>query len=100
MFLLFAIVTEDGKHIEITFNMEMKAPSNVVFRIITQQASYSNINLSLKEKDHTTYILALDSALNWDDSFELAYFSGKLESFDGGILNPTGFINVYNWTKK
>jgi hypothetical protein len=83
-----------------TFNKEMKIPSNVVFRIITQQASYSNINVSLKGKDHITYILALDSALNWDDSFNLAYLSGKIELFDGGILNPTGFINVNNWTKK
>lgn len=83
-----------------TFNKEMKAPSNVVFRIITQHASYSNINVSLKGKDHITYILAFDSVLNWADSFDLGYLSGKIESFDGGILNTTGFINVYNWTKK
>ena len=98
--LLSAIVMEDGKHIELTFNKEMKIPSNAVFGIITQQVSYSNINVSLKEKEHTTYILTLDSALNWDNSFNLSYLSGKIESFDGGILNPTGFINVYNWTKK
>jgi beta-glucosidase len=98
--LLSAIVTANGKNIEMTFNKEMKIQSNIVFRIKTKETSYSNNNVLLKEKDHTTYILKLNSALSRDDSCNLEYLSGKIESFDRGIFNPPGCINVYNWTQK
>ncbi|MHB1686214.1 MAG: glycoside hydrolase family 3 N-terminal domain-containing protein [Ignavibacteriaceae bacterium] len=97
--LMSAIVTDDAKHIELTFNKAMKDPSslNAKFILTKNQSPFAvNINASLKGNDSTTIILAIDSAYEQTDSVTVSYNSGNIESEDGGALQPFGSFDVYN----
>ena len=100
--LLSSIVTEDGKHIELTFNKAMKDPisSNVQFSLYKNNSPFTEFYMTfIKENDATTIILSLNTGFKKGDSVSIEYISGELESADGGKLAPFGPIDVYNWTR-
>ena len=99
---LTAIVTNDGKYIEITFNKKMKVPSekNNIFEISKNGILLNeNQSLLLKKNDSTTIVIEFDSIMFANkDTVTLSCISGNIESVDGGILNTFGPMNVYNWS--
>jgi beta-glucosidase len=100
---LSAIITSDAKHFELTFNKKMKNPSTeqAAFTLILNQAPLaSSTTVSLKENDSTTIIVTLDTTYyTRDDVGTISYNSGTLESIDGGLLQPFGPIDAYNWVR-
>jgi beta-glucosidase len=99
--LTSAIVTEDGKHIELTFNKAMESPfsKNFQFSIFKNNSSYTEIYLLYpKENDSTTIVISLNYGFKKGDSASVAYIGGDLESSDGGMLQPFGPIDIYNFT--
>ena len=100
---LSSIITPDGRHFELTFNKSMKGPSSSQQNfIITRGWGVLNTStkLSLKGGDSTTIIVEMDSAFYLrDDVGTISYASGRLESFDGGVLQPFNSMRAYNWVR-
>ncbi len=98
---LSGIVTQDGGHIEITFNKPMAAPliSSVVFSVQRNGTPYASvIHAALKSGDSTTILLSLDSAFVKNDPAAVAYNAGDLQAADGGLLAPFQGFELYNWS--
>ncbi len=97
--LLSGIITEDGKHIELTFNKSMKDPSlqspNLTIR--KNNSSVHAVSLALKTGDTTTLLLTLDSTFTNNDAGTIAYLSGNLQAKDGGQLQPFDTFRLTNW---
>ncbi len=99
---LSSIVTFDGAHVELTFNKPMKDPSSESsnFKIVRNgKAVPSSVTASLKVHDSTTIVLGLnDTYYSKKDTATVSYNSGTIESADGGLLQPFGSLEVYNWS--
>jgi hypothetical protein len=92
-------VTEDGRHIELTFNKPIKGStaSQATFSLTKNNAPLpATVTSSLRPGDGTTILVALDTAFARGDTVTVAYVSGSIESEDGGILAPFGPVEVYN----
>lgn len=97
---LSSIVTTDGSRFELTFNKAMKDPSAGQF-VFTRNGNpvTAEFSSSLKDGDSTTIVVALDKAyFSKNDSATISYNSGKIESADGGTLQPFSSFDVYNWS--
>jgi beta-glucosidase len=100
---LSSIITQDGRHFELTFNKPMLKPSSSqnIF-IITRGWGIltTSTKLSLKDGDSTTVIVEIDSAwYSRDDVGTISLTSGTLQSFDGGTLQSFPSIRAYNWVR-
>ncbi len=95
-----AIVGKDGSFVEATFNKPMVNPAErTADFVLTRDGLPFHVTMtqSLKPGDSTTIVLQLDSAYRRQQVVTLAYQSGTLGSADGGVLNPFGPRDVYNW---
>ncbi len=98
--LMSAIVTDDAKHIELTFNKAMKDPSTATmkFQIYKNDIPFDvNSAAALKSNDSTTIVLSIDSTFDSSDTVTISYTTGNIESADGGTLQPFSAFDVYNW---
>jgi len=100
---LSAIITSDAKHFELTFNKKMKDPSTeqaTLTLTLNQVPLASAATVLLKEHDSTTIIVTLDTTYyTRDDIGTISYNSGTLEAVDGGLLQPFGPMDAYNWVR-
>ncbi len=99
--LLSGIVTTDGKHVELSFNKDMKDPStaNGQFSFTVNNNNYTTgINASVSRIDNTTLVLELDNSFNPRDTITINYLSGNIQSEDNGTLQPFNSFKLYNWT--
>ena len=98
---LSAIITNDGKHYELTFNKRMKDPSSAqaTFTLSRNHLPLvAAITLSLKQNDSTTIIVGLDSIYYSSNDFgTISYSSGTITSYDAGSLQPFGPMDADNW---
>ena len=96
------IVTQDGRHIELTFNKAMSDPSSASasFSLLRNGLPFaSSVAQSLKPGDSTTILLQIDTLFLRDDTVAVTYTSGSIQALDGGVLAPFGPSEVYNWVR-
>jgi len=98
-----SIITNDGRHFELTFNKRMKDPSSspATFVITRNQIPLAvGTTASIKTGDTTTLVIELDtSSFSRTDLGAISYTVGNIQSADGGILQPFGPLDAYNWTR-
>jgi hypothetical protein len=99
---LSAIIANDGKHYELTFNKRMKDPSSVQASFVfakNKALIVPAVTLSLKQNDSTIIIVELDAAYySINDVGAISYRSGNIQSFDDASLQAFAFMDAVNWT--
>jgi beta-glucosidase len=100
---LSAIITSDGKHFELSFNKQMKETTSLsaTFSILRNGVPLvTSTRISMKPGDSTTIVVELDAVFyKRDDIGLISYTSGTLASYDHGILQPFGPMDVYSWVR-
>ncbi len=95
-----ALVTEDGMHVELSFNKSMvnSENTNAVFQLIkngTTQVGVSSFAVS--EVNENVIVLTLSERINKGDVATISYQSGNLKSADGGIVDFFSNFEIINY---
>ncbi len=85
-----AMITEDGKHIELAFNKSMNNPNNsdagfTIMKNGTREIAVESFKVS--ETDNKMLLLTLSEALASGVNLTIDYTSGNLAAVDGGVLD-------------
>ena len=94
-----AVVPEDGRTVEITFNktIVMPLPAANTFSVhISQQNVLKPTAVQLKAGDATTLVLTLPEAVTQGDQVSLTFSGGEILSQDNGRLAEFGPVDAYN----
>lgn len=86
-----AMLTEDSRHIELSFNKSMNnlANSTAVFKVLvngTDEVAVTGFTVSTVSDDRLT--IELEAEIQTTESITIEYISGDLKSEDGGTLLP------------
>lgn len=93
-----AMVTSDGKHLELAFNKAMKDPSTHKgsFFIKTNYWQQNPIEVAHKENDPSVIVLSLGTPIKKGDEVFISYYGVDFESSDGGSLKSIINYEAYN----
>ena len=94
-----ALLTEDGLHIELSFNKSMKniGNSEAEFTVTNNNITPIEIvNYELSTLSDNILLLQLGEALDQNANLVISYLSGNISSEDNGNLNPFNNVKVIN----
>lgn len=97
-----ALLTEDGEHIELSFNKSMNNAGNTQAEIsIMKDGSIpvGVVSFELCNFDENIIVLKLDEEIEKSADLTISYLSGNLDSEDGGILDAFSDAPVINFKK-
>ncbi len=97
-----ALLTEDGSHIELSFNKSMLNSGNTEADFLLVNEDLTNIeiiNFELSSISNNDIILELGQILDKEAKLSISYLSGNLASEDDGILTPFNNVSIINFKK-
>ncbi len=97
-----ALLTEDGRHIEVAFNKSMNNPANTdaqIYVLKNGSVSVGVDHLALSSTDEKMIILQLDQTVDETAALTISYTSGNLSAGDGGTLEYFTDQPVINFLK-
>ncbi|HLN52575.1 MAG TPA: glycoside hydrolase family 3 N-terminal domain-containing protein [Lentimicrobium sp.] len=96
--LYSAIISEDGKHAELSFNKPMNDPSagSGDFRVRINYLDVTPIAASIKTGDSSVIVLTLSNPVKKGNKIYVSYNGTSVRSNDDGILGAIDLYPVYN----
>jgi len=97
-----ALLTEDGLHIELSFNKSMNNIGNTQADISLVKDGLTPIeivNFELSTINNKTILIQLPEALDQNAKLSISYLSGNLSSEDGGVVSLFNDEPVINFRK-
>jgi len=92
-----------GNEIHITFSKAMAIPSSLQasqFTVFQNGKAVAVKQISRTGRLFDTYILTLESSVNYNDAVTVSYTAGSVVDANGGVLNSFTSKNVQNLTRK
>jgi Glycosyl hydrolase family 3 C-terminal domain/Carbohydrate binding module (family 6)/Secretion system C-terminal sorting domain len=97
-----ALLTEDGIHIELSFNKSMNYSGNTQAEIsvaLDNSLPVEITNFELSTISDNVILLELSQAFDQNANLTVSYLSGNITSEDGGVLNLFNDVAVINFKK-
>lgn len=93
-----ALVTNDGKHIELSLNKAMTDPSayTLNFKVKVNSWQQSPVDASLKGDDHSVIVFSIGTTIKKGDKIYITYDGTSYQSTDGGALINFNSFEAYN----